>query len=214
MHKSPERLFVEPSSNKCSCGKILHPWRLRYDWCKYRRYTYVCLHLSAGNSDVHLEMLCSSVAFTICSLFSFTHRLLAVCFQAALLAPINVFLIFVYLFILAQHTDDSKGLQQCWKNEFCSVSRSLLLSDLQSFVLINVAVELSSNKHGMSLRLSLSHCHHVMQHKTVSNVLSSMSWRKRGSLSETDTEGCQNVKCDFRVQHSLFITYNKWKPVL
>lgn len=165
MHKSPERLFVEPGSNKCSCGTVLHPWRLRYDWCEYRRYTYGCLHLSAGKSDVHLEMLCSSVAFTICSCVSSTHRLLAVCFQAALLAPINAFLIFVYLFILAQQTDDFKGLQQCWKNEFCSVSRSLLLSALQSFVLSSVAVVLSSNTHGMSLRLSLSHCHHVMQHK-------------------------------------------------
>lgn len=46
MHKSPEWLFVEPGSNKCSCGKILHPWRLRYDWCKYMRLAHVFVYIS------------------------------------------------------------------------------------------------------------------------------------------------------------------------
>lgn len=56
MHKSPEWLFVEPGGNKCSCGKILHPWRLWYDRCKYALGTCVCLHLSAAISDVDLTL--------------------------------------------------------------------------------------------------------------------------------------------------------------
>lgn len=51
MHKSPERLFVEPGGDECCRGKILHPRRLRYDRCKYALTVRVCLRLSAGISD-------------------------------------------------------------------------------------------------------------------------------------------------------------------
>lgn len=101
MHKSPEWLFVEPGSNKCSCGKILHPWRLWYDWCKYMRLAHVFVYIAQlGFLMLVLTLQHCRFFLAICSSVSFTLRLLAVCFQAAPLAPMNVYrhLFFFFFF--------------------------------------------------------------------------------------------------------------------
>lgn len=203
MHKSPEWLFVEPGSNKCSCGKILHPWRLWYDWCKYALGTCVCLHLSAGMSNVDLTLqhcgfshhlfLCLIYSQPVSCLFSscsvgpnkciwhhffminfWTTTSTLICWWLTA-ADMNISSVICSITQLQKNIFDWRF--QCWQNDFCSVSHSPCpRSHPHSFVFVDAA-------YSMSLWSFPSNCHESKKLLSIvcPPVVSSFMGQSRGS---------------------------------